>query len=189
MGGGGGDFGAGVGGGESAGGGGFGGGGMATGVEGGGGFQAPRVVIRWESAAPMQDALTKSESPHIKAVAEWSKEYYVITASGIPMMGGGRRGGGASAADTQPDQSRMRQMQQRLQETTVLTRKGKDPVPPARMAMTRSNEGMTLLFLFPRSAEVSVEDKDVSFEASVGPMSFKTKFNLKDMTYDGKLAL
>jgi hypothetical protein len=174
---------------EGAGGGGFGrGGGGTEGPGGGGGIQAPHVVVRWESAHPMQEALTKAESRHMKAVAEWSKEYYVITASGVPMMGGGRRGGGAAPGDP-PDQGRLQQMQQRLQQVTVLKRKGKDPVAPVRMAMSQGEEGMTLLFLFPRAAEITADDKDVSFETAVGPMSFKTKFNLKDMVYDGKLAL
>ena len=55
--------------------------------------------------------------------------------------------------------------------------------------MWQGSEGMTLLFLFPRAADITAEDKDVSFETAVGQMSVKTKFNLKDMMYDGKLAL
>jgi hypothetical protein len=70
-----------------------------------------------------------------------------------------------------------------------LKRKGKDPVSPARMAMTQGDEGMTVLFLFPRTAEITADDKDVSFETAAGPMAIKAKFNLKDMVYDGKLAL
>jgi hypothetical protein len=192
----------GMGGGGGAGAGGFGGGGggeaggpgggefgggppMGGGGYGeGGGTPAPKVTVRWESAEPVREALTKSEAGHLAQLAEWSKEFYVITASGIPLMGGGRR----SSAE-QPDPARIQQMQQRIVQAAALTRKGKEPVTPTRAATIRGKEGIILVFLFPRTAAISAEDKDVTFETVAGPMSLKSKFNLKDMVYDGKLTL
>ena len=154
--------------------------------ESGGGMAAPKVILRWESAEPVREALTKAEAGHAAQLAEWSKEFYVITASGIPMTGAGRR---SSQDGGQMDPNRMQQMQQRIAQAATLKRKGKDPLAPARAATIRGKEGMIVVFLFPRTEAITADDKEVSFETVAGPMSFKSKFNLKDMVYDGKLAL
>jgi len=161
--------------------------GGAGGMGEGGGMAAPKVIVRWESAMPIREALTKTEASHTSQLAEWSKEYYVITASGLPMMGMGRRS--SSDAGREVDPNVAQQMQQRMVQAAMLKRKGKDPVAPARAATVRGKEGMIIVFLFPRSAAITEDDKEVTFEAMGGRMSFKSKFNLKDMVYDGKLSL
>jgi hypothetical protein len=103
------------------------------------------------------------------------------------MMRGGRRGG--QDQRPQADPARMEQMQQRMKDATLLKRKGKDPIAPARVELLAGPEGMTMVFLFPRSEAIDADDKEVTLETAFGPMHVKSKFNLKDMIYNGKLAL
>ena len=176
------------GGGGGAGGGGMGGGGGMSGDMGGGpeAMERPQVAVRWESGEPFRQASLKAQSPHAKQVEEWSKEFYVVSASGMSMMRGGRRGAGPDQR-TQPDPARMEQMQQRMKDATLLKRKGKDPLAPARVELLREPEGMTMVFRGPEPIDAA--DRELSFETAFGPMQVKSKFNLKDMIYNGKLAL
>jgi hypothetical protein len=158
------------------------GGGMGGGPDGGG-FEAPKVNVRWESATPMMEAASKLESPLAKSLAEWSKDYYVVTVTGMPMMR--RRPEGAPS----PDPARMKQMSDRLRGMTALKRKGKDDVAPERVETVQGADGMVMAFLFARTAGVAAEDKEVSFETAFGPMQVKSKFVLKEMQVKGKLEL
>ena len=57
------------------------------------------------------------------------------------------------------------------------------------IALGKREGKMTFRFYFPRSADLSLDDKEVLFQTRVGPMELKQRFVLKDMTFDGKLAL
>jgi hypothetical protein len=139
----------------------------------GGGPPQSRALVRWESAAPIRDA-DKRQLP------EDAAEYYVIGVSGLPMMDAGRPG---APAGGDPEK-----MQARLKESTSLRRKGKDPIAPVRVRISEAAGG--LLFYFPRDAgPISIEEKEVVFLTTVGPLVVKAKFPLKEMTYRGKLAL
>src|SRR5206468_269342 len=96
---------------------------------------------------------------------------------------------GAGGGDWRPDPSRVQEMQDRLKEATSLTAKGKDPITPARVEMIQTPEGRATAFLFPRTSDLSLDDKEVVFQTAMGPMAVKSTFKLKDMTYQGKLQL
>ncbi|BDC51070.1 hypothetical protein F183_A33860 [Bryobacterales bacterium F-183] len=178
-GGGGGGMGGGRGGMGGGGGGGMGGMGGGGGVGGPGAAAMPKATVRWESAAPYQEAMKKMHAEG--ASASDVEGFYVITVSGLK-LGLGR--GGNSATVEQLNRAR-----ERMKDQTQLTRKGKDPINCAKVEGTPSVEGTTLRFYFPRSEPISVEDKDVQFETKMGPMELKTKFALKDMVWNGKLAI
>jgi hypothetical protein len=139
---------------------------------------APTVIVRWETAAPVREAARTAELPYAARMLEWEKQFYVITTSGLPF--GGRQ---------QPDPDRVRQMQERLRGSATLRAKGKPPVGPERVFLANAARGSTMIFLFPRSAAFTVEDKDVTFETAAGPMQIKAKFKPREMEYQGKLAL
>lgn len=158
----------------------------------GGMAQQRKVTVRWESAAAMQAAPLKEGDLHAK-VAAWSKEFYVVTASGMGGMGGGRGNfSGANPDRPEADPERMtqmrNQMQDRLKTATLLKRKGKDPIYPARIERLQTADGPMTVFLFPREP-ISMEDKEVQFESAMGPMEVRTRFVLKEMAYQGKLEL
>lgn len=186
MGGGGGDMGGGGGGGIGGGGGDLGGGGGGGGMGAGGGGggmpqvpQLPKASVRWESASAYRDAMKKLNAEG--ATQADIEGFYVITVTGLK-IGMGRGGNSASV-------EQLARARERLKEVTKLTRKGKDPIGAAKVEGTPSTDGTTLRFYFPRSEPINVEDKEVVFETRMGPMELKTKFPLKDMVIDGKLAL
>ena len=153
------------------------------------------MTVRWESAAPVREANAKAEDKNAAKIAEWSSQYYVVSVSGGRMMGGrGRRGGvgpeGEAKGDRpQPDPARMEQMRERMKQSAALRRKGKDAIAPANVEMLETAEGRKTIFLFPRSEAISADEKDLSFEMQMGPISVKAKFVPKDMVYNGKLEL
>ena len=162
-------------------------------MEGGGGPPQIKVTVRWESAGPLQELNAKVQNDErAKALTEWSKDHYIVSVSGMPggmggMGGGGGRGPGGGA--NQPDPDRMAQMAQRLKATTVLKPKGRDAANPVNLARVPGEKGQTLIFLFARTLEISLDDKEVAFETAMGPVSVKAKFAPKTMMYQGKLAL
>jgi hypothetical protein len=155
----------------------------------GGGMEPPKIIVRWESAEPVREALKRVESPAAGQLAEWAKDHYVISTSGMSMMRPAGPGPGGPDGRPQPDAGRMEQMQQRMREATSLKVKGKDPIAPVRIETIETGGGMLTVFLFPRGAAITPADKEVTFETALGPMAIKSKFNLKDMQYQGRPAL
>lgn len=153
----------------------------------GGGMEPPKFMVRWESAVPVREAAAKIEDAHGTKITELAKEFYVISVSGTSMMPVGRRGQDGQSQRPQPDLSRM---QERIVEATSLRIKGQDPVAPTKIeVLQEAGGGMSTLFLFPRSREISADTKEVLFETSMGPMAIKTKFSVKEMMYEGQPAL
>lgn len=161
------------------------------GMEGGERPEAPKFVVRWESSAAVREAALKIEDPASGRISEWAGEYYVVSVTGNRMMTGpSGPGGQRGAGSAPPDRAQqMQEMQQRLMQATTLRMKGKEPMPPAKVEMMRGQNGIRTVFLFPRTQAISAEDKEVEFETSMGPMKIKSKFALKDMNYQGQLAL
>jgi hypothetical protein len=169
-------------------------GGGAMGGPGGGGASGPpeiRALVRWETAAPIREANKR----HFSAD---SASHYLISVSGVPVMGGGMEGrpGQQQNPETTQDpaarqaamEERRKAMVERLKTSAMLQRKGKDPIFPDRVEI--SVERRIFLFLFPHTSDpIQVADKDVTFLAKLGPIEIKTKFNLKQMTYKGALNL
>ena len=189
-------------GGPGMGGGGWGGGGGGGGWGGGrgdrgesdqGGMPTPKVLVRWDSAAPLRDAAAKGPVTEMaKRVAEWTQDFYVVSVTGLPMMrsmGSGRKGD-PQAPNPERIEQMQRRLEQRLKDATKLTIKGRDPIAPARVESISTPEGgRTAIFLFPRTAAISMDDTEVKFETAMGPQEITAKFRLKDMLYHGKLDL
>ena len=144
----------------------------------------PKASVRWESAGPYRDAMKKL---HAEGATDADIEgFYVITVTGLKLNAGrgGAAGGGGSMSVEQ-----LARMRERFKEVSRLNRKGKDPIGAAKVEGAPSAEGTTLRFYFPRSEPIEAADKEVVFETKMGPMELKTKFALKDMVLDGKLAI
>jgi len=192
--------------GGSGGGGGRGGGGGGRGGRGGGGGegggsgmqqQGPEVVVRWENAKPILEA-TKLQLP-----AELAG-HYAIGVTGLPpqmlaamLVGGGRGRGrnggrdGAAPAEAPPREdpaARQKAAIERLLQSARLTAKGRDPQAADLVRQAFNNQ--TLIFGFPReSFPLEASDKDVQFTMKLGALTVKAKFEPKEMTYKGGLAV
>jgi hypothetical protein len=147
------------------------GGGMGGGP--GGGMDEMHALIRWESALPVCAALKKP-------LAE-ANPSYLISVTGLPMRQPGLDRGNHDAG------SQMREM---MMKSTSLQRKGKDPLLPEIVAIVEAPEGLSFLVSFHRAGNnIVVEDKEVTFNMKMGPISLKAKFVLKEMIFRNQLAL
>jgi len=181
--------------GGGGGGGGRGGGGGGGGADLGGGAgrgapQAPEVVIRWETAKPISDAVKLTLPPALD-------NHYAVGIVGLPPnyllaagRGGGRgrgRGRSEEGAPQEDPAARQKAMLDRIKASATLTCKGKDPQSADLLLQTADQQ--TVIFGFPKeSLNLTAADKEVTFTFKL-LATFKAKFELKDMTYGGQLAL
>jgi len=165
----------------------MGGGGGGRGGRGGGGGEmgggrgfSMNLHVRWQSAVPIRKALVVAMLGREKADSEQGKNYvtqvipyYVVAVSGLP----------AAMAARLSDENLAE-----LAKTATLVRKDKDPIA-AENAQKVAGEQGTLAFLFPKSSEITLDDKEVEFVSKVGRLEVKKKFKLKDMVIGDKLEL
>lgn len=158
------------------------------GVTNDGPVAAPSVIytVRWMSAMPMKLALIYSRmgaeaatSPQAKAFLEKEDQFYVINVSGPPSKN--------EAAPERPRQLTPK-VEAEIKEVTTLSWKAHDKVQPLIVQISQTNS-FAFSFSFPRTHLIELEDKEVEFATKLGELSIKRKFKLKDMMYDGKLAL
>ncbi|HYL75025.1 MAG TPA: hypothetical protein VEU96_12520 [Bryobacteraceae bacterium] len=155
-----------------------GGGGMGE-INRGQGGASMTLHVRWQSALPIREALVVTKLGHEKAESDQAKKfldqtlpYYVVAVVGLPP--------GLVA--------RMRDEQlPELAKATTLVRKDKDPIAAEGAQRLPGEPGIA--FLFPKTAAIALEDKEVEFVSKVGPIEVKRKFKLKDMVIGDKLAL
>ena len=124
-----------------------------------------------------------------RPVPQAAATHYLLSVTGLRLpMGAGERPGQSKGAkgDAASPAERQQMMMNRLKESATLERKGKDPVHAESVQAAQQ----MLVFFFPRKdGPIDVADKEVTFQAKMGPMTVKAKFALKDMLYEGKLEL
>jgi hypothetical protein len=135
------------------------------------------VLVRWESAKPVRLA----GGPELP---EGTAPFYVIRLRGMPLLPPPKGTGGAGEAN--PNQG----MLEAIQAGTRIERKDKAAITCAHL-LTGSGESATeLLLFFPRGADpIVVGDKAVTLESRFTPFHLSVKFALKEMMYQGALAL
>lgn len=149
----------------------------------GGGAPALNFLILWQSAAPVKAAMVRRRmgkeadtSEQAKAFIQKEETDYVVALIGPPMPGmGGPMPGG-------PDAEKL------VAEATTLSWKGHEGVHPVKTIMPKENAPY-FVFHFAKTHPIELEDKEVEFATRRGSMEIKKKFKLRDMVYNGKLAL
>ncbi len=138
------------------------------------------LTVSWRTALPVRQAVAKvkygaeaTTSPDARKLVEETEKYYGILVSGLP--GGSGRGG--------------EKMKEALLKNTTLSVKGKDAIQVADIQTGGNEQKPVVLFLFPRTAPLTVDDKEVEFSTRLGPIIVRQKFHLKDMVFNGKLEL
>jgi hypothetical protein len=180
-----------------------GGGGYPNG--GGGGYpndggrpSSMNLTIRWQSAQPVQEALAKQRSltaDEAKSLADVSQKDYVITVIGFRTPSRRNRNGDIDSSDSNDQdrdtntKSRTDALRSRFIDAARLVPKGKSPVYAEDVQFEGPNGASEMRFLFPRSKEISADDKEVVFSFESQGIKFEHKFRLSDMNYQGKLAL
>jgi hypothetical protein len=125
----------------------------------------------WESALPVKLAELKA---HVVEPPTLNGDGYQIAVYGIP--------GPSFKGDP-------RKLGDPLKETAALKRDGKKDVKPVRVEVFQRQDGLAVVYLFPLSAELSMKDGQVHFEALIGRISVAHTYTLKDMQFLGKLEL
>jgi hypothetical protein len=170
---------------DSSGSGGSGGRGQATevgygAIPGGGSGAGLNLIVSWRTALPIREAVVKEKfgaetatSPDAKKMLEEEQKYYGIVVSGLPARS-------VRANDKMKDE---------LLKNTSLLVKGKDPIVATNLQTGGNEQKAVVIFLFPRSAGLTLDDKEVEFSTKLGQLVVKQKFHLKEMVFNGKLEL
>ena len=156
------------------------------------------MTVRWESAAPMM-AATHLELPETFA------KLYAISITGLPpqmiamALNGGGRGGRGRGPGGPPDASappqppadpavRQKEMVDKLLHSVTLSAKNRDPQSATMVMQTKVTQA--LIFGFEKiSLPLTGSDKEVLFTLKLGMLTVKVKFEPRDMTFDGQLAV
>ena len=133
--------------------------------------QALTLRLCWESALPVKLAELKA---HIIEPPTLEGDGYQIAVYGIP--------GPLFKEDP-------KKLGDPLKSTAALKREGKKDVKPVRVEVFQRQDGLAVVYLFSLSAELSIRDGQVQFEALIGRISVAHTYTLKDMQFLGRLEL
>jgi hypothetical protein len=139
------------------------------------GAEAPhlsKLVIRWESALPVQAAEIKT---HDNSAPELDGEDYAIAVYAVSLK----------LASIE-----LKGLEDALKKVAVLKIEGRKEVRPSRVVAVELGGGMVnVIYFFPRSAHITAEDQRLTFEGQVGRILFAQYFYPAEMKFLGKLEL
>ena len=145
-----------------------------------GGGASMSITVSWRSALAFREAVAKEKygaeaatSADAKKLIEDEPKFYLVMVNGLP----GRA------------LQRNDKMKESLLQSTSLIVKGKDPIQATDLQTGGNEQRPLVLFMFPKTAPLSLDDKDVEFSTKVGSIVVKQKFHLKEMMFNGKLDL
>lgn len=149
------------------------------------------VLVRWNSALPVREALSRSsEGGQQPYVAEHATTDYIISVVGLVPAGRYQSVGRTernSRSDDTVDARNPEEMLEGLMAASQLIPKGKATIRPDDAKLDGSTG--TLYIFFPRTQPIGLDDKEVAFTTRFGALTIQKSFRLKDMNYQGKLAL
>jgi hypothetical protein len=154
-------------------------GGMSRGRQGGMRGAGPEIpgitaTVRWESALPVRQVSKRKLPASLDG-------QYVLSVTGLPVMD-------PSSVPRDEDLGGGELMFDRIREASTLQRRGKDTLGPTAVTSGAAS-GSFLLTFDPGSQPITAAEKEITFVTKMGPMSTKAKFLLKEMLYQGRLAL
>lgn len=138
------------------------------------------ITVSWRSSLAVREAVAKEKygteaatSADAKKLVEDEPKFYLVMVSGLP----GRALHGND------------KMKESLLQSTSLIVKGKDAIQATDLQTGGNEQRPLVLFMFPKTAPLSLDDKDVEFSTRLGTIVVKQKFHLKEMMFNGKLDL
>jgi hypothetical protein len=130
-----------------------------------------QLQIRWESAAPIHAAEMKLKADD---APEWDGNFYAVAVYGVPIP-----------AEELRDHSQMD-----IRKFAFLKRTGKKDLKPTQVDVISQNDKVsTVLYLFPRSEQITLEDEHVEFYARFGRILLQQIFDMSQMRLLDKLEL
>jgi len=131
-----------------------------------------KLQIRWESAMPVRAAEFKANEPDAPTL---EGEEYAIAVYNVSLK--------MAILD-------LKGINEALKKTATLKVEGKSELRPSRVAVIEPGGGIaTVVYLFPRTARFSLEDKRIDFVAQIGRVYLAQSFYPAEMLFQGKLEL
>jgi hypothetical protein len=137
-----------------------------------------KLNMSWRGALPMRKAVVRSRLGAAAAVPAEAQQVvskdlddYVILLSGVPV-----------------NLARLAQNPATLNLSSLKIGK-KAPIAPKGFDFQAHAQVVDVIFVFPKTAPIVADDKEVEVVLKLGQIEVKKKFNLKDMIYNGKLEL
>lgn len=144
----------------------------------------PDVIVTWESAQPMLDALKYP-------IPEEFAGHYMLGVSNLPItVQGGRlpRNGRAASPTAAPGGVDQQEILDWLRNGASLRVKSKESVEAGVIRPVRGGE--VILFGFSKELlPLTVNDREVLFTLDTDQFALKAKFDPREMIYRGKLAV
>jgi hypothetical protein len=133
------------------------------------GGEDPILLLRWETALPVRVARLKA---HAVEPPTLNTDAYSLAVYGVP------RG------DFKGDPVKLGKP---LRDQAVLRREGKKDVKPLLVEVFQGPEGPIIVYEFPRTLEITKDDKTLIFAAVIGRLSFTQPFDTQAMQFQGNL--
>jgi len=122
------------------------------------------VVVRWESASPVRGASLKAGET---VVPGWVGDYYAIAVHGVALPS-------------------RRNMENQLKGVSYLKRDMRKDLKPFRVVVLPEGDTLaTIVYLFPRSIEITKKDGTVGFVAQIGRLFVAVNFTIEEMQIQG----
>jgi hypothetical protein len=133
--------------------------------------EPPALTLRWASALTVRSAELIVHDENAPMLDEGS---YAITVYGVPsrMVNAGSQ-----------------TLVNELKKQAAIKREGKKDLRPSSVKVLQKEAGPVIVFLFPRSTEITRGDKRIEFDAQIGRLEIAQSFYVDDMMYQGKLDL
>ena len=126
------------------------------------------VTVRWESAFPVRAAHAKVGE---QGLPDWMSDYYAIAVHDVSLQ----------FRWNLPNQ---------LKGVAFLKREQKKNLKPSRVVLLPKANGLaTIVYLFPRSVEITKKDRKVAFVAQIGRLFVSVNFVPEHMRLGGELQL
>jgi hypothetical protein len=127
------------------------------------------LTVRWESAFPVRVAEVKAKEI---GAPDWDGEFYAIAVYDVPGLKG-------SSIELNI-----------LKRAAFLKRAGKKDIKPERVDVLQRPSGLaSVVYLFPRSDEITKDDQRVRFTAQIARLYLERDFDIGEMEFQGKLQL
>ncbi len=138
-----------------------------------------KLPIRWETALPVRAAEFKSNE---SGAPDVDGEDYAIAVYDVSLK--------IASIDSQA----MKNLDSELKKISLLKIEGRPEgtkeVRPTRVAVIQlGSETVTVVYFFPRSAHLTLDDKRVEFDAQIGRVAVAQYFYPSEMQFQGKLEL
>jgi hypothetical protein len=128
--------------------------------------------VRWSSALPIRQALEQAGAADSAPRHELLDDYYVISLSRVPP--------GMARLVDEPEQLRM---------TARLIPTDRAAMRAERLEIRPQPGTPGVDLYFPRTSELTVDDRQIVFELVAEDYELKAKFKPRDMIYRGRLEL